>query len=86
MEVFSAMWDILKDLEAFSIYIFKEVVAFVSRQLSRFAPRHESSYHSGSQSYIVSFVHLFLTLLFVLLFPMLSKHPERLTDSYQRYL
>jgi hypothetical protein len=33
----------------------------------------------------LSFVHLFLTLLW-LLFPMLSKHPDRLTDSYRRYL
>jgi hypothetical protein len=58
----------------------------VCRQLPRFTPRHESSYHSGPQSYIVCFVHLFLTLLWLLLFPMLSKHLERLPDSYRRYL
>jgi hypothetical protein len=32
------------------------------------------------------FFHLFLTLLWLLLLPMLSKHPEWLTDSYRRYL
>jgi hypothetical protein len=54
--------------------------------IATLCPRHESSYHSGPQSYILSFDHLFLTLLWLLLFPMLNKHPERLTDSYQRYL
>jgi hypothetical protein len=58
----------------------------VCRQWPRYATRHKSSFHSGLQSYILSFVHLFLTLLWLLLFPMLSKHPERLTDSYRRYL
>jgi hypothetical protein len=42
--------------------------------------------NSGPQSYTLSFVHLFLTLIWLLLFSMLSKHPERLTDSYRRYL
>jgi hypothetical protein len=54
--------------------------------IATFAPRHESSYHSPPESYILSFVHLFLILLWLLLLPMLSEHPERLTDSYQRYL
>jgi hypothetical protein len=36
--------------------------------------------------YISSFVHLFLIPLWLLLLPMLSKHSERLTDSYLRYL
>jgi hypothetical protein len=58
----------------------------VCHQLPRFAPRHESSDHSGPQSYILSFVHLFLILLWLLLLPMLSKHSERLTYSYRRYL
>jgi hypothetical protein len=58
-----------------------------SKCLSRFAPRHESSYHSGPQSEDLSlFVHLFLTLLWLLLFSMLSKHPDWLTNSYRRYL
>jgi hypothetical protein len=34
----------------------------------------------------IIFVHLFFTLLWLLLLPMLSKHSERLTDSYRRYL
>jgi hypothetical protein len=58
----------------------------VCRQLPRFAPRHESSSHFRPQSYILSFVHSFLTLLWLLLLLMLSKHSERLTDSYRRYL
>jgi hypothetical protein len=57
----------------------------VCRQLPRFAPRYESSYHSGPQSYILSFV-LFLTQLWLLLFSMICKHSKRLTDSYRRYL
>jgi hypothetical protein len=58
----------------------------VCHQLPRFAQRHESSYHSGPQSHILSFVYLFLTITWLLLFLMLRYHPERLIDSYRRYL
>jgi hypothetical protein len=37
-------------------------------------------------TYFVFCLFLFLTLLWLLHSPMLSKHPERLTDSYLRYL